>query len=151
MRSTKVKFNPDPLAPKPLSHVPIRTGMEYAMQYGGRVQEAPNTVMAMARPSLAQRVLIHRYQLSRYISPLTRIMSPVPFVNGGRVGFSDTAAPYPTAKASMIIRTAPKPNQTPIMSSNGNPRTARGGTQGPLPRFKKALPIKPLVFTPPEY
>lgn len=139
MKSTRVKFTPDPLAPAALSHMPLRTGMLYAMQYGGRVEEVPNVPMAIARPSLAQRVLVHRYQLSKYISPLTRIMSPVP------------AAGYPVAHAQMIIRTAPTPNQTPIMSSNGNPRTARGGTQGPLPRFKKALPSRPLVFTPPTY
>jgi hypothetical protein len=139
MRSSRRTFAPDPLAPKPLHHMPIRTGMVYAMEYGGRIQEAPNTVMPMARPSLAQRVLIHRYQLSKYISPLTRIMSPLPSID------------YPTVHAQMIIRTAPSPNQTPIMSSNGNPRTARGGTLAPLPRFKKALPTRPPTFNPPVY
>lgn len=139
MKSSKVKFNPDPLAPAKLSHMPIRTGMVYAMQYGGRIEEVPNVPMPMSRPSMAQRVLVHRYQLSKYISPLTRIMSPVP------------AAGYPYVKAFMIIRTAPPPNQTPVMSSNGNPRTARGGTQGPMPRFKKALPTSPPIYNPPTY
>lgn len=143
MRSSKRIFAPDPLAPKPLHHMPIRTGMVYAMAYGGRIQEAPNTVMPVARQSLAQRVLIHRYQLSKYISPLTRIMSPVPLIG------------YPTAKTQMIIRSAPTPNQTPIMSKLGptqaTVRTARGGTQAPLPRFKKALPTRPPTFNPPVY
>lgn len=139
MRSSKRTFAPDPLAPAPLSHMPIRTGMTYAMQYGGRILEAPNTPMAIARPSLAQRVLIHRYQLSKYISPLTRIMSPVP------------EAGYPTAHVLTIVRGAPVPNQTPIMSSTGTPQTARGGTMAPSPRWKKALPTKPPAFNPPVY
>lgn len=116
---------------------PIRSPLEYGMQYGGRDMVGPNVPPPVPRQSLAQRVLINRHQVSRYLSRLSPAMSIVPFTG------------YPAARVLTLIRTSPAPNQTPTVSVYGRP--SAGGTMSAPPRFVKALPYPIAGYNPPVY
>ena len=137
----RISKGKNPLNLASLSHKPIRAGMSYGMLYGGRPMEAPSVAPPIPRQSLAQTLLIHRYQGSKYISAIARPM-----------GLTMQAG-YPSVHVMKIINTAPTQNQTPILSNSpmNLPRTARGGTMAAVPRWKKALPLVPNPYNPPTY
>jgi len=120
------------------AHVnPIRSPLQYGMVYGPRADGVPNVPPPMARSSLAQRILIHRTQISRYISQLSPAMSLVPL------------AGYPYAGVIKQVHLSPQANQTPILSTF--PATAGGGTMAAPSRFTKALPYPIQNYQPPTY
>lgn len=125
----------------PLSHKPIRTGMSYGMRYGGRVQEAPAVAPPIPRQSLAQMVLVHRYQVSKYIPLFARPMGLM------------MQAGYPVDHVLKLIPGAPVQRNTPVLSNApmSLPRTAKGGTMRPMSRWAKALPLTPNPYNPPTY
>lgn len=123
-------------------HAPIMRGMEYGMMIKSAPMEVPN-VPLMQRQSLGQRGLIHRYQISRYLSNLR---------------YYGLRPDYPVFHGKVVINSAPKN----LLSRNPQPTTSRRtrlntpatrdqGVMGASRRFSKALrlPINP--YTPPTY
>ena len=131
-----------PLEPSVVSQKQLRTGMSYSMNYGGRKQEVAG-IYPVPRASLAQDVLIHRYQNSHYVS-VTGFPERRSFLIG-----------YPQAHVLTMVGGGPSPNQTPAMAnpvqSINKVPIQRGGTMAPSPRFKKALPLPLNNYTPPTY
>lgn len=133
----------DNLFPEAVTHrAPIMRGMEYGMMIKSAPMEAPN-VPLMQRQSLGQRGLIHRYQISRYLSILR---------------YFGLRPDYPVFHGKVIINSAPKSklsrNPQPVTHRRtllNTPATKDQGVMGASRRFSKALrlPINP--YTPPTY
>lgn len=131
------------LFPAGVTHrAPIMRGMEYGMMIKSAPMEVPN-VPVMQRQSLGQRGLVHRYQISRYLSTLR---------------YYGLRPDYPVFHGKIVINSAPKHllsrNPQPSTSRGGNlrtPATKSQGVMGAPRRFQKALrlPINP--YTPPTY
>lgn len=122
----------DVFAVPPNRRAEILGPLEYGMQYGGRVMEAPN-VPLMVRSSLGQRVLVHRFQMSRYISRLRNYgMRP----------------DHPAFKGHMVVNTAPR---IVVPTRARLPLSKKPGTMAATPRFPKALGNPPNNYQPPEY
>lgn len=132
----------------------LRTGMEYDMDYNILRIEAPQNAPPVARSSLAQTTLIHRYQSSKYISRLTRVLQ----------GFRPD---YPAFHGFKIVNGAPEVSNTgePVLATSMNrfytgigtegiapfPKAANAGTMKPLSRFVKALPVPITQYQAPTY
>lgn len=109
--------------------------VRYGMKYDSESQRIP-TVPGQVHSSLFQRILIHRWQISTYISRLRNYgMRP----------------DYPAAHVLTIIPSSPgnKGGQPVTVSKFGRP--GHKGTMRPLSRFRKALPVARTNYTPPEY
>lgn len=117
---------------------PLSRGIGYGMLYDGRSGKIP-TIPQPVFSSLFQRVLVHRWQISTYISRLRNYgMRP----------------DYPAAHVHSIINSAPSglsttPGQNVRLSRFGRP--SQKGTMAAPRRFRKALPTQRIPFTPPEY
>lgn len=139
-----------PLDPSVVSQKQNRTGMSYAMDYRGK-QLRTAGVLPTARASLAQTVLLHRAQRSFRLS-----------LTGFPARLAELAG-YPSVHVLTLLPGSPSPNQVPALSNNlvsppagdysmVNPQPVqRGGTLGPQPRFKKALPLPINNYQPPVY
>lgn len=107
----------------------------YGMKYDSQSEKIP-TVPGQVHSSLFQRVLVHRWQISAYISKLR---------NYG------LRPDYPAAHVMTILPSGPKdPGGHPVVTSRFG-RPAHKGTMRPLSRFRKALPVAKAPYTPPEY
>lgn len=127
---------------------PLETGMEYEMHYDSVVMGGPNVPPPIPRQSLAQQVIVHRYQQSKYFSRLRNygLRPDYPIAHGWRV--------IQTGNSSV--------NNAPVMTTTflGTDPQSRGiqvnspGAQGfmrPGGRFKKALPTPVVNYNPPVY
>lgn len=109
------------------------------------------TVPLPVRSTLAQRIAVYRVQLSRYVSWIK------PF---------GMAPGYPTAHVLSLINTSPRnrgltPMPHPSSVKSGSVPTARGSGARPTGdgsyymgsprRFKKALPVALVAYTPQVY
>lgn len=119
-----------------LSRPPLRTGMEYFMLYDHRKMAAPNVPPPVRRASLAQQQLIHRYQISKYISRLRNF------------GLRPDHPAFHGFKITVQGRIA----TTPVMSDPqwNTPRPLAGSMRAPA-RFAKALPTAPNPYIAPTY
>jgi hypothetical protein len=107
----------------------------YGMKYDSESERIP-TVPGQVHSSLFQRVLVHRWQISVYISKLRNYgMRP----------------DHPAVHVQTIINSGPaNPGGHPVQVSRFG-RPAYKGTMRPLSRFRKALPVSQVPYTPPEY
>lgn len=107
----------------------------YGMLYDSQSEKIP-TVPGQVHSSLFQRVLIHRWQISEYISRLR---------NYG------LRPDYPAAHVLTMINSGPNNpgGRTVGVSRFGRPMEK--GTMKPLSRFRKALPVARVPYVPPEY
>lgn len=113
---------------------PLSRGIGYGMLVDGRSEKIP-TIPQPVFSSLFQRVLIHRWQISTYISRLRNYgMRP----------------DYPAAHVLTMINSAPTDIGNSVKVSRFG-RPASKGTMKPPRRFSKALPVQRIPFTPPEY
>jgi hypothetical protein len=131
----------DPLAVTVVSRNPVWTGMEYEMDYNRRHTPAPNVPPPTRRSSLAQTILIHRYQQSKYFSVLR---------------YFGLRPDHPAAYGHKITPGAPTQRTSPtIIRPPGTGNFAHGsstqGTMKPNPRWGKALPSRITPFSPPLY
>lgn len=128
--------------------MPLEIGMEYEMSYDSTVMGGPNSPPPIPRASLAQTVIIHRYQQSKYFSRLR---------NYG------LRPDHPIAHGSVVVQTGHSSvHNTPAMTSTRlgtDPlskgiqvnRPGQGGFMRPGGRFKKALPLPVVNYDPPVY
>lgn len=124
------------------------TGMEYEMDYNTRRMDAPQNAPPVARSSLAQMILIHRYQQSKYLSILR---------------YFGLRPDYPAFHGFKIVNGAPVVSNSgqPIFSSgypglhvgtvSPFPRARTAGTMRPVSRFVKALPVPIPQYNAPTY
>ncbi len=103
-------------------------GMAYAMSFGPRVQGTPGGAY-LERQSIRQQVVKFRVQASEYLSRY-------------RLGLQ-AELNYPIARGNSIINTAP--------SNIGSGPSGRSGTMRPPPRYRKALPLPVVPYSPPTY
>lgn len=123
MRAKRFLFS-DALEPAAdVNRIPDQEGMAYGMLYGGRTIGTPGGAY-LERQSTRQLVLIHRTQISRYLSRY-------------RLGLQ-AELNYPIARGNRIINTAPD-------GLGSNTGYGRQGAMRQPPRFRKALraPITP--------
>jgi len=107
----------------------------YGMLYDSQSEKIP-TVPGQVHSSLFQRVLVHRWQISAYIS---------------RMRNYGLRSDYPAAKVQSILPSGPSnPGGNPVAVSRFG-RPMQKGTMRPLSRFRKALPVNKVNYTPPEY
>lgn len=130
-----------------VSRVPLRVGLEYGMTISGVPMDAPTVAMPV-RSSLAQKLNIHRYQLSRNI----RLLHGYGFAPGNPVLKADST-PLQARVAQAVDQPqmtrfgqTPIPGQTPVF-----PRTGARGVMRAVRRFPKAIPVTPNNWTPPVY
>lgn len=128
------------------SRVPLRVGLEYGMTVQGKPMDVPSVRMPV-RSSLAQRLLIHRYQITRNI----RLLHGYGFAPGNPVLKADS-----TPLTAKIKQNTPTPTMTrfgmsPVQGVRVFPRTALAGGLGSPKRFPKAIPVIQNTYTPPVY
>lgn len=130
-----------------VSRVPLRVGLEYGMAIKGAPMDAPN-VAPPIRSSLAQQTVIHRFQLSRYISRLrTYGFAPGnPILKADSIDLKSRQTANTPKPVMTRLGQRPVPGRTPVF-----PRTAAPGTMGSPRRFPKALPVQKNTYTPPIY
>lgn len=128
--------------------MPLEIGMEYSMSYDSTVMGGPNVPPPIPRQSLAQTVIVHRYQQSKYFSRLR---------NYG------LRPDYPIAHGHVVVQTGNSSvNNAPTITSTkmgtdsslGVPQVNSAGAQGfmrPGGRFRKALPLPVVNYNPPIY
>lgn len=125
-----------PVAP----HGELQNGMEYTLLYNHTRMNAPNVPPPVARSSLAQQFLTHRYQFSRYLSKLRYygLRPDYPVFHGFVITPQGDVQTTPVAQpAGIAVRQAI------------NVRNI--GSMGAPPRWKKALPTPVPVYNPPTY
>jgi len=132
---------------------PNEQGMSWEMDYNTRRTPVPNVPPPVSRSSLAQQILIHRYQQSKYISVLR---------------YFGLRPDYPAFHGFKIINGAPQVSNTGIPSLNSTnlnqfykgvgtegiapfPRAKTAGTMRPVSRFVKALPVPIPSYNAPTY
>jgi hypothetical protein len=121
---------------KPISRNPVEVGpLGYGMLYDAEGQGIP-TIPGQIHSSLFQKVLVHRWQISSYISRLRNF---------------GLRPDYPAAHVMSIINSGPSnPGGNPVgVSRFGRP--LQKGTMKSMPRFGKALPVTQVPYVPPEY
>lgn len=129
-----------------VSRVPLRVGLEYGMTIQSK-DIPPATVPLPVRSTLAQPLVVHRYQLSRNIrllrnygfapgNPVLRAQS-IPFKGQGGMT---------TPVMTRFGMQKPRPGATPVF-----PRSGSKGSMGPVRRYPKSLLVAPNTYTPPVY
>lgn len=128
------------------SRVPLRVGLEYGMTIQRKDISAPPVPLPV-RSSLAQPLVVHRYQLSRNI----RLLRNYGFAPGNPVlkaqsipfqGRGGNTSPVLTRFGMQ----KPRPGATPVF-----PRVSSGGSMGAVRRFPKSLLVPPNTYRPPVY
>lgn len=127
--------------PKPIFRVnspdrfPISKGLSYGMLREGK-SENQATIPLPVFSSLFQRILIHRWQVSSYISSLRNYgMRP----------------DYPAAKVMTMIPSGPSNKSGNVVTVSRFGRPSTSGTMKAPKRFRKALSVTSIPYTPPEY
>lgn len=127
--------------PKPVFRVnpnqrkPLGRGLSYGMLYDSKAEGIP-TIPQPVFSSLFQRILVHRWQISSYISQLR---------NYG------LRPDYPAAHVMTMVPSSPSNKSGNLVTVSRFGRPSTSGTMRPLRRFRKALPVTSIPYTPPEY